>query len=109
MLTKPNKVIAISSFNGSIQWSFYSPKPVVKLFVESAAGSNFVHDVIIVTDASIIYLDPLTGTALSEEALPEGVTSETHDFMLIEGKLSAEVEGSHQVVLAVPKASTQDA
>jgi hypothetical protein len=75
------------------------------VFVESAAGTNFVHDVIVVTDGSIIYLDPLTGATLSEEALPEGVTSETHDFMLVEGKLSAEGEGSQQVILAVPNMS----
>jgi hypothetical protein len=64
-----------------------------------------VHDVILVTESSIIFLDPITGITLNEEALPSDFTAKTYNFMLVEGKLIAG-EGSHQIVLAVPNSST---
>jgi hypothetical protein len=58
LLTKPNKVIAVSSYNGAVKWSFYNRQPILKIYVEQEAGSNLVHDVIVVTEKAVIYLDP---------------------------------------------------
>jgi len=104
LLTKPNKVIAISSENGSIQWTYYCKHPIIKVFVEQMAGSNDVHDIIAVTQTNIVYLDPVTGAIESQQPYPAGASPDTHDFMLVEGQLKTQQkEGSHQLILAVPR------
>lgn len=102
LLTKPNKVVSISSFNGAIGWSYYSKQPIIKVFVEQSAGSNFVHEILVVTQTSVIYLDPITGNVLHKDDYQKSVSHGAHDFMLVEGKLISGSSESHQVVLAVP-------
>lgn len=105
LLTKPNKVIAVSAYNGNIQWSFYSRVPVSKVYVEQSAGSNLVFDIILVTNTGVIYLDPVTGNIVKSENFQDGVSADTHDFMLVNGQSA---ESSHQVVLAVPRSGSRN-
>jgi len=84
-------------------WSFYTKQPIIRVFVEQAAGSNFVHDVLVVTQTNVIFIDPISGNILRIEPYNKsGMSHETHDFMLVEGQLVSGGIDAHQIVLAVP-------
>ena len=66
LLTKPNKVIAVSSMDGSVRWSFYENKEIEKLFVKQTEGQ---FKVVLVMKDALVSLDPQTGNLISKEAL----------------------------------------
>ena len=67
MLTKIGKIFAVSSFDGTILWTFYEPtEKVVKVFVEQSAGYDNQLDIIVVTEKDELHLDPVTGTVRSK-------------------------------------------
>jgi len=62
-LTKPGKVVALSSKDGSIQWTYFDPSDkAVNVLVESTGGFDSIVDIIVVSGNALTYLDPITGT-----------------------------------------------
>ena len=62
LLTKPGKLFALNSNDGSLNWSYFNPyEKILKVFVEQSAGSDEVLEIIAITESKEIHLDPLTG------------------------------------------------
>jgi len=78
-LTAPGKVVALSSLDGSIQWTYFDPaEKAVNVLVEKT-GENV--DVIVVSGNALTYLDPVTGS-IREQIHHDKIGAE-NDFMLV--------------------------
>ena len=95
--TKPNKVIAISSLDGSIQWTFFDKANIEKVFVEQRSGPGGQVSVMLVLEDRLVSLDPLTGQVASSEPLPaSALPTSQMDFIMVRQQKDA-------ALLAVPK------
>jgi len=93
LLTEPGKVFALQSFDGTVQWQFYSPQEkVVKVFVEENDGHS---EVVLITDSKELRLDVLTGNRIS--AHPHKIDVNEHSFMQIR------CGENQQTIVAVPR------
>lgn len=102
LLTKPGKVFAMSSFDGTILWSYFdSAHKIVKIFVEQSAGSDDRLDIIVVTSKEEVRLDPVTGEVRSKHN--HGVETSKYSFILVK---NVEEANSDYVVVAIPKSGT---
>ena len=96
LLTKPGKLFALNSNDGSLNWSYFNPyEKILKVFVEQSAGSDEVLEIIAITESKEIHLDPLTGHQNSINQ--HKVDALSHNFMLIKNGAIG-----HNVI-AVPK------
>lgn len=96
LLTAPGKLFALSSSDGALQWSYYNPQePIVKVFVEQAAGSDLSLNIIVITERNELHLNPLTGTQYSRKA--HHLDTRDYEFMLVRSGPES------QNVIAVPK------
>ena len=63
LLTKPGKVVAMSTQTGNIMWSYFDPNAKIqRVFVEQEAGHDGRLDIICVTDSNLVFLNPITGS-----------------------------------------------
>lgn len=58
-MTKPNKVIAMSSLKGTMLWSRTIKDPVRRMVLDSAGGHAEID--VITSKGQLIKLDPFTG------------------------------------------------
>ena len=67
LLTKPNKIHAISSNTGKILWSHWISEPIKRLFVLQNLGLGEIK--VVTTSGKLYLLDPLSGALLSQKSL----------------------------------------
>jgi hypothetical protein len=102
LLTKPGKLFSMSSFDGSILWSYFDAShKIEKVFVEQSAGSDNRLDLILVTSKEEIRLDPVTGNVISKHS--HGLDTSKYSFMLVK---NTEDSGSNYIVVAIPRGET---
>lgn len=103
LLTKPNKVIAVSSLTGQILWARRIPSEVRNLFVTESIELQSVQIRVVTASSELITINPLTGTIESQTQLPElGQPIEETEFMLISG-VSAQGERARKALIALPR------
>ena len=67
-MTKPNKIIAISSLKGNLLWSRFIKDPVRRMVLDLFNGEATLE--VVTEKGQFIKIDPMTGTILSSEPLP---------------------------------------
>ena len=102
LLTKPNKVLAISSLTGQIIWSQRISSPVARLFVQQNTEEGTV-DIKVVTQAGqVIQLNPLTGQTESQTPLPRLAQGmDQTEFVLMQG-VNKHTERPQSTIIAMP-------
>ena len=93
VLTKPNKVFALSSLDGSVLWSFFDNKKIEKIFVKQNEGQ---FKVALIMQDELVSLDSQTGNLISRQPLT-GISSEETGFIMVRDQNDA------NVLLGVPK------
>jgi len=100
LLTEPGKIVALSSMDGSVLWTYFDPQEKgLNVLVEATGGFDNIVDVIVVSGGALTYLDPLTG-AIRQRHLHNGIGLE-NDFMLVNSVPQGKATG--QVLMAVPR------
>jgi hypothetical protein len=58
LLTKPGKIVAISSADGSIKWTYFDPKEkALNVLIEQTGGQDAHIDIIVVSENAVCYID----------------------------------------------------
>ena len=102
LMTKPNKVIAVSSLKGTMLWSRTIKDPVRRMVLDSAGGNSVID--VITSKGQIIKIDPVTGNVKSTEALPTLPQSvDDTEFVLAQGHESGDEKAHRSAIVAIPK------
>jgi hypothetical protein len=109
LLTKPGKIVAISSADGSIKWTYFDPQEkAVNVLIEQTDGVDAHLDIIVVSENFLTYIDPWTGAQRKRESLVNK-NGQSDSFILVGTEVETAIETvSTQAVLSVPK-DTSDA
>ena len=103
LLTKPNKIIAISSQTGKLHWALKVNSEVVKLFVQTNTDEASVTIMAVTMDGLLYDIDPLTGAVLSSKTVPTlPQPIDQTEFLLVSGATDQSGRESKGVI-AVPK------
>ena len=101
-LTRPNKLVAVSSLGGKTLWSRLIREPVRRMILDVNDGSAVID--IVTSKGNLIKVDPTTGAINSISALPELAQSvDDSEFIVAQGYTTGKPDQHRTALIAVPK------
>ena len=102
LLTRPNKIVAISSLDGEVLWSRLIKDPIRRMMLEQGQGNAALE--IITSKGHMIEIDPLNGAIRKAEPLPTLPQAvEDTEFIVAQGHSKEDSRIEKQALIAVPK------